>query len=115
MGILPTGAKGQKFNAIQWVATQWIGAPDGDLYGELPFNGCECISVNPTVFQRLDVKLDAMNRNSFLTAPVLLWAAEWGDPSIMSINAGLTLPQDQAILLARYMFARWGLIMSYGY
>jgi hypothetical protein len=100
--------KTQKFNVIQWVAVQWIGAPNGDRYGEMPFIGTDQITINPNVFQRLDKKVEAMNRHGFLSAPVLLWAAEWGDPSVMSTNPGLTLPEDQAILLAQYMVARWG-------
>ncbi|MBK8030064.1 MAG: DUF4038 domain-containing protein [Chloroflexi bacterium] len=98
----------QGFNTVQWVATQWISAPDGDLTGALPFEGHERISVKPDVFQRLDAKQDSLNAAGLLSVPVLLWAAEWGDPTVMAINPGLTLPEDQAILLARYMVARWG-------
>ena len=40
--------------------------------------------------------------------PVLLWAAEWTrDPSVNDMNPGYALPHDQAVLLARYMVARW--------
>jgi hypothetical protein len=100
--------KRQNFTVIQWVATQWIGAPNGDRSGALPFIGKDRIAINPKFFQRLDKRIEAMNRNGLLSAPVLLWAAEWGDPSVMSSNPGLTLPEEQAILLARYMVARWG-------
>jgi hypothetical protein len=99
---------GQQFNTVQWVATQWLSAPDGDITGTLPVEGHERIRVNPQVFQRLDVMQDAINEAGLLSVPVLLWAAEWGDPAVMAINPGLTLPEDQAILLARYMVARWG-------
>ncbi len=97
----------QGFTAVQWVTTQWISAPDGDLAGDMPFSGHERIAVDPAVFQRLDAKLDALNRAGLLGVPVLLWAAEWGDFEAMAINPGLTLPEDQCILLARYMVARW--------
>lgn len=97
----------QKFNTVQWVATQWISAPNGDLHGSLPFTGHERVAVNPVVYQRLDAKLEAINRAGLLGAPVLLWAAEWGDYEVMKINPGLTLPEEQCILLARYMVARW--------
>jgi hypothetical protein len=98
----------QGFNTIQWVTTQWIGSPNGNSAGEMAFWGNETIEINPVVFQKLDQKLNAINNSGFLAAPVLLWAAEWGDPEVMKINPGLTLPEDQAILLARYMLARWG-------
>lgn len=97
----------QKFTAVQWVTTQWISAPDGDLTGELPFTGHERIAVNPAAFQRLDAKLDALNQAGLLGVPVLLWAAEWSTPEVNNLNPGLTLPEDQCILLARYMVARW--------
>jgi hypothetical protein len=98
----------QGFNAVQWVATQWLSAPDGDLTGTLPFEGHERVRVNPDVFQRLDAKQDSLNAAGLLSVPVLLWAAEWGDPTVMAINPGLSLPEDQAVKLARYMVARWG-------
>jgi hypothetical protein len=98
----------QGFTAAQWVATQWISAPHGDHDGRLPFTGHERITVHPEVFQRLDSKLDAMNDAGLLGVTVLLWAAEWGDFEVMRVNPGLTLPEDQAVLLARYMIARWG-------
>jgi hypothetical protein len=99
----------QKINAAQWVTTQWIAAPNGDLHGQLAYIGTERIVVNPVFFQRLDAKLDAMNDAGLLAAPVLLWAARWVRPfGDNAINPGLSLPADQAILLARYMVARWG-------
>jgi hypothetical protein len=99
----------QRFTAVQWVTTQWIAAPDGDLQGELAYEGREQIQVNPAFFQRLDAKMDAINRAGLLAVPVLLWAARWSRPdSVNSVNPGLSLPEDQAIALARYMVARWG-------
>jgi len=98
----------QGFTAVQWVGTQWISAPEGDLEGRLPFTGHERIAINPDVYRRLDQKLAQMNSRGMLGVPVLLWAADWGEFEVMRINPGLTLPEDQAILLARYMVARWG-------
>ncbi|HWN94364.1 MAG TPA: DUF4038 domain-containing protein [Methylomirabilota bacterium] len=94
----------QKFSAVQWVATQWRAAPDGDAKGEVAFTGKEKISVNPEFFRRLDAKADAVNRAGLLNVPVLLWAI--GGHSADK-NPGAFLPEDQAILLARYMVARW--------
>jgi hypothetical protein len=47
-----------------------------------------------------------MNRAGLLSVPVLLWAINGG--SHPRINPGVSLPDDQAILLVRYMVARWG-------
>jgi hypothetical protein len=97
----------QKFTAVQWVATQWISAPNGDINGDLLFTGYEQIAVNPRAFQRLDARLNTMNSVGLLGAPVLLWAAIWGVPEIMACNPGTSLPENQAAMLARYMVARW--------
>jgi hypothetical protein len=98
----------QRFTAAQWVTTQFVGAPDGDREGELAFTGREQIALNPGFFQRLDKKLDALNDAGLLGVPVLLWAAVWGNPEVNAINPGYTLPDNEAIALARYMIARWG-------
>jgi len=98
----------QGFSAVQWVATQYLAAPDGDLDGQLPYAGHAQIVVNPAFYQRLDQRLDAMNAAGLLGVPVLLWAASWGDELVNNSNPGFALPEDQAILLARYMIARWG-------
>ncbi len=101
--------RGQGFSAVQWVTTQWIAAPTGDLHGQQAYHGREQIAVNPAFFQRLDGKLDAINRAGLLGVPVLLWAATWtADDAVNSVNPGVSLPEDQAILLERYMVARWG-------
>ena len=94
--------KRQGFTAVQWVATSWRGAPDGDADGNKAFGGKEKISINPEFFQRLDRRVEAINDAGLLSVPVLLWAIR-GDENPVNI-----LPDDQAILLARYMVARWG-------
>ncbi len=95
----------QKFTAVQFVCTQWRAAPDGDREHQLAFTGHQSIWIEPKFFQRLDQKLDALNRAGLLSAPVLLWAIGGGANPL--VNPGHTLPEDQAILLARYMVARW--------
>ncbi|MGC8742640.1 MAG: DUF4038 domain-containing protein [Verrucomicrobiia bacterium] len=95
----------QKFTAVQWVATQWRAAPDGDIDGRLAYSGREKIEINPEFFQRLDKKVEQMNRYGLLSAPVLLWA--FGGGSQPGVNPGISLPEDQAIILARYIVARW--------
>lgn len=97
----------QGFTAAQWVTTQFVGAPDGDLLGEFAYTGERQIAVNPPFFRRLDARLDAMNYAGLLAVPVLLWAAEWSPPGVNAVNPGFALPDDEAIRLARYMIARW--------
>ena len=94
----------QKFSGVKWVATQWRASPSGDLKGEPAFTGKEKISVNPEFFRRLDEKADAVNQAGLLNIPVLLWAI--GGRSAEQ-NPGAFLPEDQLILLARHMVARW--------
>lgn len=95
----------QKFTAVQWVTTQWRAAPDGNRAGELAYTGRERIAINPAFFQKLDRRVDAMNQAGLLSVPVLLWAIQGG--SNPQINPGVSLPEDQAAKLARYMVARW--------
>ena len=95
----------QKFTAVQWVVTQWRASPHGDRLNELAFTGNERIAINPAFFQRLDARMDALNRAGLLSAPVMLWAI--GGGSNPAVNPGYSLPEDQAIKLAQYMVARW--------
>jgi hypothetical protein len=96
----------QKFNAIQFVCAQWRAAPDGNRDNQKAYTGKERIQINPEFFQKLDRKIEEMNRAGFLAVPVLLWAINGG--SNPQVNPGVSLPEDQAIILARYMVARWG-------
>ena len=97
----------QKFTAAQFVATQFRAAPEGDLNHQLAYTGdTNRIVINPAFFQRLDEKVLALNKAGLLGVPVMLWAI--GGGSNPSVNPGFALPEGQAILLARYMVARWG-------
>lgn len=95
----------QGFTAVKWVATQWRAAPDGDRRNQLAFTGHDRIEVNTDFFQRLDTRVAALDRAGLLSVPVLLWAI--GSGPNPNVNPGFSLPEDQAILLARYMIARW--------
>ena len=95
----------QGFTAVQWVATEWRAAPDGDRLKEHAYTGGERIAINPAFFQRLDEKAVALNRAGLLNVPVLLWAI--GSGSNPKVNPGFGLPESQAIRLAEYMVARW--------
>lgn len=98
--------KRQKFTAVQWVSTQWRASPHGDREGELAFTGQDQIAINPRFFQKLDQKLDALNRAGLLGAPVLLWANPGRTNPLAS--PGFALQEAEAIKLARYQIARWG-------
>ncbi len=97
----------QKFNAVQWVTTQWLAASTGDRSGAKAFSGSDRIVINPLFFQRLDEQMTTTARAGFLNVPVLLWAAVWSTPEANGKNPGIFLPETEAILLARYMVARW--------
>jgi hypothetical protein len=98
----------QGFSAVQWVATQYLASVEGDRDGRLPYSGRERIAIDPAFFQRLDGKMRAIRDAGLLGVPVLLWAAEWREEAaINATNPGYDLPEDQAILLARHMVARW--------
>lgn len=97
----------QGFTAAQIVVTQYLAAPDGDIDGQLPYSGSERITLNLPFFQRLDHYIDALAAADILAVPTLLWGADWSSPEVNAANPGYTLPEDQAIKLARYMVARW--------
>ena len=97
----------QKFTVVQWVDTQWLASPGGDLNGDLAYTGIEQIEVNPLFFQRLDQRVDAMTHAGLLSAPVMMWAAEWRSLEENQVDPGFSLPEDQAILFGRYLVARW--------
>ncbi len=97
----------QKFTAVQFAVTHWRASPNGDREHRLAYKGpTNRIELNPLFFQALDQKLDALTEAGLLNVPVMLWA--FGQGSNPKINPGVSLPEDQAILLARYMVGRWG-------
>lgn len=96
---------GHHYTAIQFVATQWRGC-DTDSQLQTAFIGRRRIMINPAFFQHLDRKVDQMNAHGLLAAPVLLWALPFGEGR--SLSPGVTLPRDQAVLLAQYIVARYG-------
>jgi hypothetical protein len=97
----------KKFTAVQWIGTQWLASPGGDLNQAKAFSGVEKIGINPAFFQRLDLQLDAVTRVGLLNVPVLLWSAEWSTPEANGKNPGCHLPEDQIVVLARYLVSRW--------
>ena len=91
----------KKFTAIQFVTTQWRSAPT-NLENEVAFTGTEKIQINPAFFKRMDERVDALNAKGLLAVPVLLWAIKGNE------NPGWYLPEDQIILLEKYLVARYG-------
>ncbi|MGB3779186.1 MAG: DUF4038 domain-containing protein [Tunicatimonas sp.] len=93
------------YNAIQLVLTQWRGA-DQNSRGEVAYEGSGRIQVNPSFFQHMDGKMDQINEYGLVAAPVVLWALQKSGGR--ELNPGYTLPDDEAVLLSRYMVARYG-------
>ena len=93
-------AKG--FTLIQLVMTQWR-AGRSDERGEVAFTGMDRIEIQPGFFQRMDRKIRAVNDHGLVAGCVLLWALTSKDRE----SPGEVLPEHQAIVLARYMAARY--------
>ncbi|MCK5135908.1 MAG: DUF4038 domain-containing protein [Bacteroidales bacterium] len=93
------------YNVIQLVATQWRGC-DQNSQGDVAFTGSGRISINPRFFQHFDDKMDRVNEYGHVAGLVLLWALPFGRGR--DLSPGYYLPDQEAILLARYMVARYG-------
>ena len=93
------------YNVIQFVTTQWRGG-EKDRHGDVAFTGSGRIELNPAFFRRLDRKVDRINDHGLVAAPVLLWALPSG--AGRHLSPGYQLPDNEAILLARYLVARYG-------
>jgi hypothetical protein len=93
------------YSVIQFVTTQWRGC-DKSSEGLVAFEGCGKIRINPEFFRLIDKKIDRVNDYGLVAAPVILWALQTG--SGRELSPGYYLPDDQAILLAKYIVARYG-------
>lgn len=93
------------YSAIQLVTTQWRGC-DKSSEGLVAFEGSGRIKINPDFFRLIDKKIDKVNELGLVAAPVILWTLQAG--SGRELSPGYYLPDDQAILLARYIVARYG-------
>lgn len=93
------------YNVIQLVTTQWRGC-DKSSEGLVAFEGSGRIRVNPEFFRLIDERIDRINEFGLVAAPVILWALQNG--SGRELSPGYYLPDDQAILLAKYIVARYG-------
>jgi len=70
------------------------------------FEGSGRIRINRDFYKRLDHKVDQINEQGLVAAPVLLWALPVAEGR--ELSPGYYLPDEAAILLARYMVARYG-------
>jgi hypothetical protein len=86
----------------EFTVAQWAVAPGSDVAAQFPFSGTNRIAINPEFFQRLDAKVTTLGRAELLSAVAPL--LELGVPE----GRAAALPVDQAILLVRYVVARWG-------
>ena len=86
---------GQNFSAVEWAA-----APGTDAKKHAAFTGGgNHITIDPVYFQKLDEKVEMMNRAGLLSVIAPFWGNE---------SATQDLPEEQVSLLVRYMNARWG-------
>ena len=96
--------KNNNYNVIQLVTTQWRGC-DKNAEGLVAFKGCGYIKINPEFFKRIDRKIDKANEKGLIVSPVILWALPFGQGRYLS--PGYTLPIEEAVLLAKYIVARY--------
>lgn len=90
----------QQFNVIQCVLTQWRGARTNLSQPMFHTNGTR-LAISPELCRQLDDRLARVNAHGLVAAPVMLWALTPPDP-------GRALHERDAIVLARYIAARWG-------
>lgn len=92
----------KKFTAVQYLSTPFRSIAH-NAEGRSAYSGVERISIDPLFFQRLDERADAMNAHGLLAVPLVIHAGK-----DTPLNPGHGLPQDQVIVLARYIVARYG-------
>jgi len=93
------------YSAIQFVTTQWRGGDKNSL-GQVAFEGSGRIRINPEFFKLMDNKIDRINDFGLVAAPVILWTLQVSRGR--ELSPGYYLPDDQAVLLAKYIVARYG-------
>lgn len=96
--------KENSYNTIQLVTTEWRGA-DKNAEGLTAIDGAGYIRVHPEFFKRIDQKIDEANAKGLLVSPAVLWALPNGQGRHLS--PGYTLPLEEAVLLAKYIVARY--------
>ncbi len=95
--------KDKHYNVIQYVTTQWRGG-ETNAEGEQAYSSNGPLSINTDFFKRIDRRTDMINQHGLIAAPVVLWALPSGPGRHLS--PGYALPDDDAVLLAKYIVAR---------
>lgn len=92
------------YNTIQLVTTQWRGGTT-NAEGKVAFTGSGKITLDPAFFERIDQRIDEANAKGMVVSPVVLWALPFGEGS--EYSPGYYLPIREAVLLAKYIVARY--------
>ncbi len=96
--------KENHYNVIQLVTTEWRGC-DKNAEGLTAIEGTGYIRIHPEFFRRIDERIDQANAKGLVVSPVILWALPSGPGRHLS--PGYSLPLEEAILLAKYIVARY--------
>ncbi len=99
-----TQRKSNNYTVIQLVTTEWRGC-DKSADGLTAIDGSGYIRIHPEFFKRIDKRIDQANAKGILVSPVVLWAVPFGEGRHLS--PGYTLPLEEAVLLAKYIVARY--------
>ena len=88
------------FIGIQFIsAAPWRAAPtDGD--GQAAFDTRQNIALNEAFFDRMDRRIEAINRHDMVAMPVLVWGCTKDDP-------GQYLPEADLLKLVQYQVQRF--------
>ncbi len=96
--------KEHHYNTIQLVTTEWRGC-DKNAEGLTAIEGSGRIQIHPDFFKRIDQRIDEANDKGLLVSPVILWALPSGPGR--ELSPGYSLPLEEAVLLAKYIVARY--------
>ncbi len=96
--------KQNNYNTIQLVTTEWRGC-NKNAEGLTAVEGAGHIKIHPEFFKRIDKKIDEANEKGLLVSPVILWALPFGEGR--ELSPGYSLPLEEAVLLAKYIVARY--------
>ena len=100
-----TTRKEQGFNIIQVMMTNSLAfAANAD--GRQAYVGSDHIQIEPLFFQFLDKRLEMINQHGLVDAGALIWSATWNQIAA-HLNPGQALTENEIILLARYLMARY--------
>ena len=98
--------KDQGFNLLQVMMTNSL-AFAANAEGRQAYIGTDKIYIDPSFFQYLDKRIEAINQHGMAFGGVLIWSASWNQQA-RHLNPGQTLSEEQIILLGRYLMARYG-------